>query len=101
MWSIRPALKFWMELRGHKPGMIGQLDHFNQAIVRGSATDNHAMHFHTLTELIVELVAMTMTLKHNGFTVSLICVRSGSEAADPVAKAHCTAFIRHISLCVH
>src|SRR5436305_11425226 len=101
MWTIGTALKFWMKLRGHKPGMVRQLDDLDQAIIGGTATDYHTMCLHSLAIFIIELVAMAMTLKDNRFTIGLVGFCTGSEAADPVAQAHGTAFIGHLALRIH
>ena len=101
MWTIGTALKFWMKLRGHKPGMVRQLYDLDQAIIGGTATDYHTMRLHALAIFIIELVAMAMTLKDNRFAIGLVGFCTGSEAADPVAQAHGTAFIGHSALRVH
>src|SRR5207245_11108030 len=56
---------------------------------------------HALAIFIIELVAMAMTLKDNRFAIGLVGFCTGSEAADPVAQAHGTAFIGHSALRVH
>src|SRR6266581_3552005 len=72
MWTIGTALKFWMKLRGHKPGMVRQLYDLDQAIIGGTATDYHTMCLHALAIFIIELVAMAMTLKDNRFAIGLV-----------------------------
>ena len=42
MGLIGPALQLWVELAGHKPGVVGQLHHFYQAAVRGQAGPGQA-----------------------------------------------------------
>ncbi len=101
MWSIGATLKFWMELGGHKPGMVGQFYDLDQAIVSGTAAHYHTMCFHALAVFIVELVAMAMALEDNSFAISLVGFGARGEAAHPIAQAHGTALIGYLALGCH
>src|SRR5438874_10207960 len=63
MWSIGTALKFRMELRAYKPGMVRQLYDLDQTIVGGTTAHNHPVCFHALAVFVVEFVALAMALK--------------------------------------
>src|SRR5438067_146952 len=81
--------------------MPGQFYNFNQGIIGRATANDHAMRFHAPAKFVVELVAMPVTLKNNGFTISLVGLSTRSKATDPVTKAHGTTFIGHLSLRVH
>src|SRR5258708_39495210 len=101
MRTIRATLKFRVELCSYKPGMISQFYNFHQAIIRGTFADNDAFGFHTLAVLIIEFIAMAMTFEHNSFPIGLIGLTTRSEAANPVAQTHSTAFICDLALRIH
>ena len=57
------ALEFRVELRRDEPGMIDQLDDFNQFIVSRMTAYLDAVRFHAFTVFIIELVAVAMALE--------------------------------------
>src|SRR5713226_866651 len=83
--AIRATLKFGMELRADKPGMICQFNDLDQAIIGRAAADDHAMRLHAPAKLIVELVAMAVALEDNGFAIGPVGLCAGRQAADPVS----------------
>ena len=101
MRAIGSTLKLWMKLCAHKPGMVRQFYNFDQVIIGRATANDHAMSFHALTKIVVELVAMPVTLENNGFTISLVGFSTGGKATDPVTEPHCTTFFSHLSLRVH
>ena len=64
----RLAFEFRVELDGNKPWMIGQFDDLDQASIGAGSGEADAIRFELLSILIVELVAMPMSL------VDQICV---------------------------
>src|SRR5260370_19429919 len=52
------TLKFGMELRGNKPGMVGQLNHLDQAVISRATAKDQTVGLHALAILVIELVAM-------------------------------------------
>src|SRR6266704_6772738 len=81
--------------------MVGQFNDLHQTVVGGATTDDYTMRLQALTKLIIKLIAMAMSLKHNSLSISFVSFGARSQAADPVAKAHRTAFICHITLGIH
>src|SRR5437588_2872451 len=90
MRAIGSTLKLWMKLCAHKPGMVRQFYNFDQVIIGRATANDHAMSFHALTKIVVELVAMPVTLENNGFTISLVGFSPRGKATEPVHETHCT-----------
>ena len=101
MRAIRAALEFRVELRGHEPGMVCQFHHLDKAVVGRTPTDDHAVRLHAFAILVIEFVAMTVTLKNNGFVVSGIGFGARRQTTDPVAQAHGATLSRQLALRHH
>src|SRR6266849_4325286 len=99
--AIRATLKFGMELRADKPGMICQSKYRHLAIIGWAVADYHAMRLHAPAKLIVELVAMAVALEDNGFAIGPVGLCAGRQAADPVSQAHGTTLVGHLALRGH
>src|SRR5260370_31248633 len=97
----RTALELGVELRGDEPGMACYFNNFDKAVVSLTATIDHAVGLHTFAILVVELVAMTMTLENNRFAIGLLSFRARRQATDPVAQAHGAAFVGNLALGCH
>src|SRR5688572_16664479 len=55
MRTVRPRLELGMELAPDEPGMIGQLDHFDQALIGRLAAQTEAMLREDVTIRVVDL----------------------------------------------
>ncbi len=62
--SVRAAFKLGMKLNADEKAVLRQLDCFDNPAVRGGAADYEAGLFHKLPVLIVEFVAVAMTLEN-------------------------------------
>ena len=58
----RFAFKFGVELNCNKPGMVGNLNDFNQTTIGAGSSEPQSIRFKLLPVLIVELVSVAMTL---------------------------------------
>src|SRR5579885_2901411 len=92
------ALELRMELRAHKPGMIGHFDNLDQAVICRASTDKHASILQAPPIHIIEFIAMTMALKDNRLAIRLLRLAAGGQTADPIAQAHRAALIRDLAL---
>src|ERR1051326_2967008 len=92
MRAIGSTLKLRVKLRTHKPAMVRQFNNFDQIIIGRAAADDHAVSLCALPILVVELVAMPVTLKNNGLAIGLVGFGTRGEATDPVTKPHGTTF---------
>ena len=62
MGPVRTALKLRMELYPHIEVISGNLNSLHYLVVRGSSGKDESLALHHLSELIVELIAVTMAL---------------------------------------
>ena len=69
MWAVRSGFQLRMSLGCDEERMILQLDHLHDTSIRGQAGEGHAMLGQDRTIIIVDLIAMTMTLMDQLFAV--------------------------------
>ena len=62
MGPVGAALELGVELYGHEPGMIGNLDNFHQVALGVLARHAHAAGHKALQVFVVELVAVAVAL---------------------------------------
>ena len=79
--SVGLRFEFGMELHGHEPGVVRQLDHFHQRAVGAGAGDEHAVGLELLAIGVVELVAMAMAFGDRSAAVALLRRGSPDRAA--------------------
>ncbi len=63
MRGIWARLKLWMELGRNKPGMIAQLDDFDETSVRRVTRHDETIGLKLLSKLVVKLESMPMALQ--------------------------------------
>ena len=73
MRAVRTGFELWVSLRGYKPRMCRFFDHLYNVSVRGEAGEQHAVFRQHSTVIVVDLVAVTMTLMDCFITVEPIC----------------------------
>ena len=95
------GLQLWMELGSHEPRMILYLNDFYQAVIRQGACNNHAGIGNLLTEFVVELIAMTMTLADHLRAIGSIGIGILTNLARICTKTHGAALILYINLGSH
>src|SRR5213594_1927209 len=88
MRAHRTGLQLGMELTADEPGMIGQLDHFDQRAIRRQPRAAHAVLGEHVAIRVRDLVAMAMPLAHFGRVVRLRHARAGAQAAGIGAQPH-------------
>src|SRR5437773_4354790 len=79
MRPVRSRAELGMELAGHEPGVVGELDDLDQAAVRREPAEDHPGLAHHLAVLVVELEAVTMPLVDDLFPVRPVRVRTRQE----------------------
>ena len=99
---VRAGLELGVSLGCHEPGMILNLYHFYEAVIRQGTGNHHAALGEFLTVLVVELIAMAMTFLNIGRTVCCEGMRTFAQGAGVGTKAHRAALVPHrIRSCVH
>ena len=101
MGMIGSGAQFRMGLRADEEGMILQLDHFHDPVVRRGPGDDHAGFFELLAIVIVHFPAMTVALRDYGLPVEVVRVCSVLKDAGVCTEAHGAAKIRNIFLVRH
>ena len=71
MRTVGTALEFRMELNSHKEGVSGDLHRFYQPTVGRLATEPQPGHLQLGTVLIIELVAVTVSLLYESLAVNV------------------------------
>src|SRR5581483_7893239 len=84
----RFRLELGMALHRQEPRMVAQLDHFDELAVGAGAGHLQAVGGELLAELIVELIAMAMTLAHHHLAVRLLRLASFHELAWIRSESH-------------
>lgn len=71
MGLARPRFEFGVKLRGDEERVIGEFDDLDEAVVRGNSANPKTSIDEFAAIGIVELVAVTVALVDQGFTVKL------------------------------
>ncbi len=94
----RFALEFGVELNSYKPGMVWDLDDFDQAAVGTGARESQAIRLKLLAILIVEFVPVAMSLINVLGIVRLARDAVGIQHRGLGPQSHCATHLRHILL---
>ncbi len=84
----RLGLEFRVELHGQEPGMVQQLDDFDDRAVRAGSGSDQAMLVESLAIIIVKFIPMTMPFADPFHTVSPAGQAVRREHAGPGSQAH-------------
>ena len=74
MWAVRAGFQLRMCLGCDEPRMRRDLDHLNDTSVWGNSGEHHAILLKNGAVIVVDLIAMTMTLMNRLLTVELVCL---------------------------
>ena len=95
------ALVFGMELRGHEIGVLGDFDNLDKSCFGVEACGNHACLAELVDILVVELVAMAVTLGNHLGAINLVGLAAFLQAAGIGAEAHGATHIGDVFLLFH
>ena len=98
---VRAGLELRMSLRSHKPRMILDLDHLDQAVIRQGTGDDQSLLREFLTVFVVELITMAMTLLDLSLAVSSQRMRALTQFARIGTEAHRAALVLDTLLGLH
>ena len=101
MRPIRPALELGMELAGHEPRVVAQLDDLDQATVGRLAGQQHAAPLERVAVLVVDLEAVAMPLVDDLVAVAAAAFEPGVSLRRVEAEAHRAALVLHVALVGH
>ena len=87
--------KFRMKLTAYHPGMIGKLADFHKLFIRREVAVHHAGFRQCGAKIIVELVAMSMTLIYPAMAVSPGGICAGNQVAGVIAQAHRASLVEY------
>ena len=82
MAAARAGSKLRVELAGHKPGVIGKLNHFHQTLVLRPARNHHSLGLELWHQRVVHFIPMSMTFSNDVTAVDL----TGLRAVDQIAR---------------
>src|SRR3569833_3412898 len=88
------GLEFRMELAGDEPGMIVELDHFDEAAVLRTPGDGEAGPLQRLEIIVVEFVAMAVTLDDAVLAIRLMGLGAHHQLTGLRTEAHRAAQVR-------
>ena len=92
------ALEFGVELHRDKEGVTGDLNEFSESTVGRGANEMEARILKLAAVVLIELVAMAVTLVDRGVSVELGCAAVLGKLGLPSAKPHAGAHVRHLFL---
>ena len=88
MGAVGAALELRVELGTQMEGAAGQLHRLHQTAVRAGAGNDQTGVLHLLPEVVVELVAVAVTLPDLGLAVALGHLGAGGHGAGVLAQTH-------------
>src|SRR5580700_5274029 len=92
MRCVRLGYEFRMILAGDEPGMIPQLDQFDQPGIRRCPGNDETLLFHRLLVFEIELVSMTMAFDGLSLAIQLFCKSSRNDVRWPTSQTHRSPF---------
>src|SRR6478609_11566846 len=101
MGTVRTRTIFRMELCSQEPGMVLELDDFDQPAVRRQPAQHQALSRKLLTVGVVEFKPVSVPFTNFVHAIHLVGKRPFSEAAEIASEAHCPALVAHGLLVVH
>src|ERR1700737_1418230 len=101
MRTSRARLKLRMELTSDEPRMSLQLHDLDQRSIRRQPAQSQTVLDEPVAVLVVDLIAMAMTLAHLRCGINSCSLRSDTETAWISAKAHRAAHVRDVLLPFH
>ena len=90
-----------MKLAANEPRMCLQLDHFDERAIRRKPAQVEAMLDERIAVLVIDFVAMAMSLTHLRNSVDLPCQRPRAQSAWIGAQSHGAAHVGHVLLIFH
>ena len=90
-----------MELGADEPFLIGQFHHFNQIALRVASHTLHAVLLKIVEVLIVELIAMTVTLLNVCLTINGTGFATFSQSTIVGSQSHRSSHTRDVLLLFH
>ena len=101
MRPVRPRPELRMELAGHEPRMVRELDDLDETAVWRDAAEDHPGLAEHLAVLVVELEAMAVALVHDLLAVCLVGESARGQLARVQAEAHRAAHLIDVALLGH
>ena len=101
MRPLGPALELGMELAGHEPRVVLQLDDLDEPPVGRLAGQEHAGRLERLAVAVVHLEAMAMALVDDLLAVDRRRLGAGGQLGRVEAEAHRAALVLHVALVRH
>ena len=98
MRTVGTALEFRVELAGHEPGVIRDLYHLYNVVIRRSAGEDHAPIQQVRAIIIVHLIAVAVALIDHRGAVQAIGLGLRIQGAGVLTQAHGAAHVRYILL---
>src|SRR5690625_3919126 len=89
--------KFRVKLAGDKPGMTVQCHHPDQSAIRRPAPDTPARRLHLIHVVVVNFIAVTMSLDHGVLTANFSCFRVFHQTAFLHSQAHGAPQVRALN----
>ena len=101
MGPVGPGFELRMELAGHKPGMVRQLDHFNDMLVRRYTGEQHSLLLHLFPVIVIEFISVAVALVNELLAVFAICLGADIQNTGILPQPHGAAPLVHIPLVRH
>ena len=98
---LGPRLELGMELAGHEPRMVPELDDLDQPAVGRLPGQDHAGRLERLAIAVVHLEAVAMALVDDLLAVDRGGLRAGRQLRRVEAEAHRAALVLHLALVGH
>ena len=101
MGLVGSALEFGVELNADEEIIAGNLNGFNKSLIGRSAADNKTCVYHFVSEIVVEFVAVAVTLVNDGRVVALFHLSAVGNAAGIAAEPESAALVDILVLVGH
>ena len=98
---VGPALELGMELAGHEPGMVAQLDDLDEPAVGRLAGQDHPGRLEGLAVAVVDLEPVAVALVDELLAVDRGCLRAGRQAGRVEPEPHRPALVLELALVGH
>ena len=99
--ALRPALELGVELAGHEPRVVAQLDDLDQAAIGRHARQEHARALEGLAVAVVHLEPVAVTLVDDLLAVDRARLRARQQLGRVQAQAHRAALVLEVALVGH
>ena len=88
MWRQRFGFEFRVKLASEKPGMVGELDYFDEFFIGAHARDHHSLLDKEVLIGPVELITVSMSFRYLQNAIRLVRQRAGFERARISTESH-------------